>query len=289
MKKLAHALIASTAILVAVGAHAAKDYVILEVGDKQIKTSEVETIWQGLFPTGAAPGFDSVEEPIKQNILRGVVSEYLLYDEAIEAGADKNPDVQAEVQEAKRKITVRHFIESKTTNLLSEKDIRDEYDSLKKKNRNKEEVRARHILVETEDEAKELKKKLDDGADFEKLAAELSKDSGSKAQGGDLGFFAEGQMVKSFSDAAFALKKGEISDPVESSFGWHIIRTEERRKLKMPSYSDMKDSIKSRLTEERLNEYVNRLVDQTAVKYFGPNGKEKDFTKVPDSTKEKKN
>jgi len=263
-------------------AYAAKDYVILEVGSKQIKKSEVEAIWQTLFPAGSAPEFDTVEEPIKQNVLRGVVSEYLLHDEALAAGVEKQDDVKAKIEDASRKIVVRKFIDMKTESLVTEKDIKAEYEKASKDAKDKEEVRARHILVADEAKAKDLKKKIDGGADFEKLAAENSNDPGSKKQGGDLGFFAEGAMVKEFSDAAFKLKTGQVSDPVQTKFGWHIIKVEERRKLKMPSFADSKDKIKNHLTEERLNEYVNKLVDQTQVKYFESNGKEKEFTKVPD-------
>lgn len=266
-------------------AYAAKDYVILEVGSKQIKKSEVEAIWQTLFPAGSAPDFDTVEEPIKQNVLRGVVSEYLLHDEALAAGVEKLDDVKAKIDDASRKIVVRKFIDMKTESLVTEKDIKGEYEKASKDAKDKEEVRARHILVADEAKAKDLKKKIDGGADFEKLATENSNDPGSKKQGGDLGFFAEGAMVKEFSDAAFKLKVGQVSDPVQTKFGWHVIKVEERRKLKMPSFADSKDKIKNHLTEERLNEYVNKLVDQTSVKYFESNGKEKEFTKVPDQTR----
>ncbi|MCI5049832.1 MAG: peptidylprolyl isomerase [Rickettsiales bacterium] len=285
MKQLAFTLAASASMLLA-GAAFASDYVILEVGDKKIKKSEVESIWSGLFPQGAAPQFEKIEEPIRQNILRGVVSEYLLYDEAKEKGILDDAEVKAKVDEATRKIAVRSYIEHKTEKMISEKDIKAAYDDLVKENKNKEEVRARHILVDEESKAKAIKKKLDDGKDFEKLAAEESRDKGSRAQGGDLGFFAEGVMVKEFSDVAFKLKKGEISDPVKSSFGWHVIKLEDRRKVKTPEYAKIKDELRANLVEKRLNDYVNRLVDQTNVKYFSANGKEKDFTKTPDQSQE---
>ena len=192
------------------------------------------------------------------------------------------------IDDASRKIVVRKFIDMKTESLVTEKDIKAEYEKAAKDAKDKEEVRARHILVADEAKAKELKKKIDGGADFEKLATENSNDPGSKKQGGDLGFFAEGAMVKEFSDAAFKLKPGQVSDPVQTKFGWHIIKAEERRKLKMPSFADSKEKIKTHLTEERLNEYVNKLVDQTQVKYFESNGKEKEFSKMPDQTRSDK-
>ena len=92
-----------------------------------------------------------------------------------------------------------------------------------------EEVRARHILVESKDKARELFEKIAHGADFAQLAKEHSKDPASKDQGGELGFFARGQMVPQFEEAAFKLKRGEVSEPFETQFGWHIVKVDERR------------------------------------------------------------
>lgn len=286
MKMTRAGLLTTAALLLATTAYAASDYVILDLDGRQIKKTEVEIIWQGLFPQGEAPDFDSVEEPVRQNVLRGVISEYLLYEEAVKAGVDKKKEVADKIAEASRKITVRAFLDDKTKNLVSNSDVKTEYDRLVKEGRDKEEVRARHILVESEEKAKELKKKLDDGADFEKLAKDNSTDPGSKTQGGDLGYFTEERMVPEFSKAAFASKKGAVTDPVKSSFGWHIIKVEDRRKITIPTFNDVRESLQNRLTEKKLNDYVNRLVDQTDVKYFGANGKEKDLTKVPDQSKE---
>lgn len=275
----------SAAAVLALGAatavYAANDYVMLELGKQEIKKSDVEAIWSGLFPAGEAPDFDTVEEPIKQNVLRGVISEYLLYDEAVKSGVNNDAELAKTIEEAKRKLTVRHFIEKKTEGLVKESDLRAEYDKMVRDTRDKEEVRARHILVKDEETAKEIKKKLDDGADFEALAKEKSADPGSKVQGGDLGYFTEERMVPEFSKAAFALKEGEVSEPVKSGFGWHIIKVEDRRKMKAPTFSDVKDELKARLSEQRLNDYVAKLVDSTDITYFGPDGKEKELTRMP--------
>ena len=286
MKRFAQVLMATSALMISTSAFADSDYVILEVGDREIKRSEVSTVWNSLFPTGQAPEFESVEEPIKQNVLRGVISEYLLYDEALKAKTDEKDEVKKRIEEAKRKLIVRDYLESKTDKLVSSSDVKKAYDDLVKKNKDKEEVRARHILVDSEDKAKELKKQIDDGKDFEELAKENSSDPGSKQQGGDLGYFTKERMVPEFSEAAFELKKGQVSDPVKTSFGWHIIKVEDRRKLNPPTFNEAQDTLKSNLVEDKLNVYVNKLVDSIEVKYFGPDGKERELTKVPDSTKE---
>ena len=95
-------------------------------------------------------------------------------------------------------------------------------------------MRARHILVESKDKARDIFEKIAHGSDFAQLAKENSKDPGSKDQGGELGFFTRGQMVPQFEEAAFKLKKGEVSEPFESQFGWHIVRVDERRQRPRP-------------------------------------------------------
>ena len=105
------------------------------------------------------------------------------------------------------------------------------------------EIRARHILVETEDQAKAAIKRLKAGEDFAKVATELSKDPGSGQQGGDLGFFTKDRMVPEFSAAAFALEIGKISEPVKSQFGYHIIKVEEKREKPIPGFDEVKDQI----------------------------------------------
>ena len=103
-------------------------------------------------------------------------------------------------------------------------------------------MHARHILLESEDEAKKAQARVKGGEDFAKVAKELSKDPGS-SEGGDLGFFTKDRMVKEFADAAFAMKPGDISVPVKSQFGWHVIRLEERRTKPIPSFDQVKPQI----------------------------------------------
>ena len=103
------------------------------------------------------------------------------------------------------------------------------YDETVKSVPAEQEVRARHILVENEEDAKKAAARVKGGEDFAKVAGELSKDPGSKTDGGDLGFFTKDRMVEPFAEAAFKLEPGQISDPVKSQFGWHVIKVEEKR------------------------------------------------------------
>lgn len=144
---------------------------------------------------------------------------------------------------------------------VTEKDIKEYYDSLKGK------IRASHILVKDEETAKEVKKKLDDGAKFEDLTAEYSTD-GTAQNGGDLGWFGKEDMVEPFSKAAFALKEGEVSEPVKSDFGYHIINVTQTVK----SFDEMKDELKEDVKQQKLNdptvmqEAVNKAIKEADVK-----------------------
>ena len=122
-----------------------------------------------------------------------------------------------------------------------------------------EEVRARHILVEGEEDAKKIATRLKGGEDFAKIAKEVSKDPGSGAEGGDLGFFTKDRMVPEFAEAAFAMKPGEVSQPVKSQFGWHVIKLEERRQKPLPTFDQVKDRIAQALAAKAQTDYLQGL------------------------------
>jgi peptidyl-prolyl cis-trans isomerase C len=144
------------------------------------------------------------------------------------------------------------------------------YDDQVKGMKPEEEVQARHILVETEDKAKEIADKLAKGGDFAALAKEFSKDPGSKDDGGMLGFFGRGQMVPQFEEAAFKLEKGQISAPVKSQFGFHVIKLEDRRQKKLPSFDEVKDRILNSMIQRRAQEVAQGLRTKAKVEYLDP-------------------
>lgn len=265
---------------------AADEYVILRVNGTDISSSEVERAWQGLFPVGQAPAFDSVTGDVKDRVLRAIMAEKILYNEALKQGVDKSPTLQREVEDLKKKLIVRTFLSNKTEGAITDADVKKAYDAQVAEAKDEKEVRARHILLANEKEAKEAKSKLDAGKSFEDVARELSKDSGSAKQGGDLGYFTRDKMVPEFASAAFGLKKGEVSGPVKSPFGFHIIKVEDVRKKAVPSFAESKEAIRAALQEKKLNDYIGGLVKSADVKLFDATGKETAFNKnLPDAAK----
>jgi peptidyl-prolyl cis-trans isomerase C len=132
------------------------------------------------------------------------------------------------------------------------------YDEAVKQMSNEEEVHARHILVASEDEAKAIEDQLKKGADFAALAKEKSKDPGA-ADGGDLGYFTKDQMVPEFADAAFKLEKGQISDPVHTQFGWHVIKVEDKRTKPTPTFDQVKAQLANYVEHKAQAEMVDAL------------------------------
>ncbi|TFB22097.1 foldase [Filobacillus milosensis] len=146
---------------------------------------------------------------------------------------------------------------------VSEEDIKKQYE------RSKTEIQARHILVKDKETAQEVLDKYKNGTDFAELAKEYSTD-GSAQNGGDLGFFSTGDMVKPFEDAAYSLEVGEVSEPVKSEFGWHVIKVEDKQKVEVEPYEDVKENIEEKLTmkqvdQEKLKKQVQSILDESDI------------------------
>jgi peptidyl-prolyl cis-trans isomerase C len=259
----------------------AKEYTIVKLGKDEIKNSEVEEVWKGLFPPGAAPDFNTFDENIRQNILRGLISERLIYQEAVTQGFDKSDEIKKRLANLEKQVIMQGFLENKSKNIVTDQQLHTAYAEKAAALKDQEEIRARHILVASEEEAKNIVKQLKKGGDFEKIAKDKSTDKGTMAQGGDLGYFTADRMVPEFSQAAFKLKKGEISDPVKTAFGWHVIKVEDRRKVEVPSYDNMKESLKAELTNKAMQDYVDSLLSKADITYYSPDGKTRDFNRTP--------
>jgi peptidyl-prolyl cis-trans isomerase C len=183
----------------------------------------------------------------------------LLVREAKKRGLDKNQDIKTQMDLASQTVLVRAQVADwARSNPVTDAALKKEYDNIKSQLGDKE-YKVRHILVDKEDEAKEIIAALQKGEKFEKLA-ERSKDPGSKANGGDLDWNAPANFVKPFSDAMVKLEKGKFTaQPVQTQFGWHVIKLDDVREAKIPSFDEVKQQLAQRLQGQQLDEYFRDL------------------------------
>jgi peptidyl-prolyl cis-trans isomerase C len=234
-----------------------------------IDITEADLTLAGEDPALQVPG---VADAQKRDLLIGYMIDLKLGARAAEAAkVGDNADVKRRLAYARDKALVEEYLDQETKKSVTAEAARKLYDDTVKSITPESEVRARHILVETEDEAKVAHGRVKGGEDFAKVAGELSKDPGSKDDGGDLGFFAKDRMVEPFAKAAFKLDAGQLSDPVKTQFGWHVIKVEEKRTKPVPAFEEMKEQVEAYLGRKaqqdlilslRQNAKVERLDDK---------------------------
>ncbi len=186
-----------------------------------------------------------------------IITQEVLYQEALKEKLHEQPEVQTRLALAERDALIESLLRKVVDERSTDEALKAWYTDHLVQFR-KEQVSASHILVETEDEAKEVLAEVKkEGADFGAIAKERSKDPSAKQNGGDLGWFEKGRMVKEFADAAFAAEEGEIVGPVKSQFGYHIILVQGKRDV-VP-FEEVKDDIKSKAQQEIAQKYVEEL------------------------------
>ena len=166
-----------------------------------------------------------------------------------------NPDFQRRLAFMRTKLLMGFELQEEAKAALSDEALHRTYDDAVRSMGGQEEVRARHILVDSEDEAKAVLDQLKAGGDFAMLAKEKSKDPGAAA-GGDLGYFTKEQMVPEFAEVAFKMYPGQVSNPVKTQFGWHIIKLEDKRTRKPPEFERVKDQIETYLARKAQSDFI---------------------------------
>ena len=196
----------------------------------------------------------------QQAIKEELVNREVLAQAASKRGLDKSPDFNAQMDMARQAVLVRALFENEIkANPITDDMLRKQYDEFKGA-MGTNEYKVRHILVEKEDEAKAVIAELNKGGDFAKLAKERSKDPGSKDNGGDLDWGPNGRYVKPFADAVAALPKGQTTTtPVKTDFGYHVIRVEDVRPLKVPAFDEVKEQFRQRAQQQQIQKLVMEL------------------------------
>lgn len=251
-KVLHFGVMAAACVALALPAHAQN---IAIVNGKAVPQARVDSLLQQAKRSGQPlpPGAET--QARDQVVLREIFTQ-----EAERRGIAQSPDYQSQMELARQSILIRELFEDfRRKNPVSDIEAQAEYDKYKAEASGTE-YRARHILVEQEDEAKALIAQIKGGANFEELARTKSKDPGSGANGGDLDFAKADAYVPEFGKAMAALKKGEMTGvPVKSQFGWHIIRLDETREAQFPAFDEVKSQIVERLEQIKMQDFQTKL------------------------------
>lgn len=260
MKKTA-TLLLSASILFSSYAFA-EDKVLATYKGGQVTESKIMTQFKEALagqPQFKNKKYSDLDPQMKDALLNGYINSMLLEEEAKNSNVENTKSFKDKMADVKKQLIQQELLDSYIKKNLTDKMINTEYATVSAALKGKEEVKVSHILVKEEAKAKEAKKKLNKGAKFADIATEYSTDQSTKGNGGTLGYIMEGQLVPEFEKKAFSMKSGEISDPVKTDFGWHIIKLEDKRKVKVPSKEEAKDSIKNKLTQDLVAKYFNNL------------------------------
>ncbi len=247
---------------------AGADPVVARVDGAEIRLSDVQEALQSLPPEYRS---------MPQQALYTALIDQLIDRKAVavlarKEGLDKDPAVQRQMALAQEEALQSALFHRDVGPLVTDQAVRARYDHEYAGKPGETEVHARHILVGSEADATAIIAEIKKGGDFAAIAKARSSDPGA-AQGGDLGWFKKGDMLPEFSEAAFALKPGEVSDkPVHTSYGWHVIKVEERRTAPPPSYEKARDELRNQMIQEGVQKLLASARAQVKVEKFNPDG-----------------
>ena len=251
--------------------------VLAKVNGAEIRASDVALAEEELGPSLAQ--MDPATK--KENVLSFLIDMKIVSKEAEDKKIADRDDFKTRLAFARNRLLMDNLLAVEGKAATTDENMKKVYEDAAKQIAGEQEVHARHILVETEDQAKKIADDLKKGADFAELAKKESKDPGA-SDGGDLGFFTKDQMVPEFSTAAFALEPGKISDPVKTQFGWHIIKVEEKRTRKAPDFEQVKPQIETYVVRKAQADYVAKLRTAAKVERLD---KPEDAAAKPDAAK----
>lgn len=243
------------------------DDVVARVNGKDITTAEVQMATD-VFGEQLA---QIPEAQRRSMVIDALVDMHVMADAAQAAGVADSPKYKARMAFLEAQALRNTYVEDDLQAKISEDDIKARYEKDIAGYVAPEEVHARHILVKTEEEANAILKELAAGGDFQAIAKEKSQDPGSKANGGDLGFFAKGQMVPEFEAEAFALKPGETSaKPIKTQFGYHIMKVEERRTQPVPALDQVRDQVIQMVERDKYQEALAKMRGEAKIEILTP-------------------
>ncbi len=232
----------------------ASDPVVARVNGVDIKQSDLALAEEDL----GADAQTASPEAKREHLISYLADIILVTQAADKKNLADNPEFKRRLAFLRKKLLMGYELQEEAKSALTDEALHQTYDEAVKSMDGQEEVRARHILVDSEDEAKALLDQIKGGADFATLAKEKSKDPGA-AEGGDLGYFTKDQMVPEFAEVAFKMYPGQLSNPVKTQFGWHIIKVEDKRAKHPPEFEKVKPQIEAYLARKSQTDFITKL------------------------------
>ena len=244
-----------------VQAQAQSDKVVAKVAGVEIRESDLAMAEEDM-----GQQVQQLQGDAKREALISYVADVILAAKAADAKkVTDQKEFKSRIAFIRNKLAMEMLLVQEGKAAVTDAAMKKVYDEAVKQQGAEQEVRARHILVPTEDEAKTILAEIKKGTDFAEMAKQKSKDPGAAAEGGDLGYFTKDQMVPEFADQAFKMNKGDVSDPVKSQFGWHIIKVEDKRSKPAPTFEQVKDQVEQFVTRRAQAEYITKLRETAKV------------------------
>lgn len=261
-------------LFVHVNLFADENAVVAKIGDRKITLADFKRV-TGYFDAERQKMLETNPQ-LKETVLKQFVQSIVISDLAKQKGFDKDPALREQVQFFSDNFLANEYIKREVAQkvTVSDDEIRSYYDSHRDEFKTPEMIKARHILVKVDpaasaddrqkakEKAEMFLKKIKNGEDFAKLASEVSDDPGTKPKGGDLGFFPRGRMVKPFEDAAFSLKPGEVSPIVETQFGFHVIKVEDKKDAAVEPFDTVKELLRQKMVQDRSRQVITDFIDK---------------------------
>lgn len=275
MKKLSIVLL-SVSMLSSIAFADNSDRVVATYKNGEVRESQImkEFKPQLNLPSGETiKNFDDFPPQDQDKLIRIYVNNILLKEEVAKSNITSSKEFQEKLENAKNQLAQKELLENYVKSNLTDKMFDDEYNKYVTSLKGKEQIKVAHILVKSEKEASDLKNKLNKGADFAKLAGESSLDKASATNGGVIGYILlnqPGQLVPEFEKKAFALKVNEVSTPVKTDYGWHIIKVLEKKPVPIPTKEEAKMTIDNVLAAEILKKYISDLEAKADLKIMLP-------------------
>lgn len=268
-------VIVAFCVAVAAPASAQDNPVVAKVNGTDVRESDLKAAEEDLGQNLPAMAPDA-----KREYLITYVTDMMILAGAAEARKlGDSAEFKRKLELARTKLLMEVLLDQEAKAAVTDAAMKKVYDEAAKQMGEEKEVHARHILVEKEDEAKAILADLKKGKDFAAIAKEKSKDPGSKDNGGDLGYFTKDQMVPEFAEVAFKLQKGQLSDPVKTQFGWHVLRVEDTRSRPVPEFEKVKDQVETFVMRRAQSDLVTKLRGDAKVERIGADGKPSDQKK----------